>query len=457
MKKSGVRSQASGARVRGWDWGVLFWLLLLLCLPSGFLRAQKNDVRQDDLRLLTDHVFNLSEVMLHDVANPPAASRFYAYAMLGAYEAAALGGAPIGDLHLHMERAAVVVPAKWNLSFCANYALLEVGRQLMPSGQMLEEKEKNLVRYFKTKRKFTTAQIEAHVAYANAVAQQVVAFARADGYNKLSTYTRYKPQKEEGHWFPTPPEYMAAVEPQWKTIRPFYLDSAAQFTPVPPLPFSKDTTSTFFHQMMEVYNTGKHLTAEQRAIASFWDCNPFAVSYSGHMAIGLKKISPGGHWMGIAGIACRQANLPLDSAIFIHTAVALTLHDAFVSCWSEKYHSDRIRPEGAINKLLDPQWRPLLQTPPFPEYTSGHSVISSAVAVVLTHFFGPAFAYIDSSETFFGLPERKFTSFQAAADEAAISRLYGGIHFRDACENGVQQGRRIGGFVLSRIFPDNPK
>ena len=101
---------------------------------------------------------------------------------------------------------------------------------------------------------------------------------------------------------------------------------------------------------------------------------------------------------------------------------------------------------------MDPAWRPLLQTPPFPEYTSGHSVVSAAVAVVLTRFFGDGFAYTDSSEIFFGLPERKFTSFQQAADEAAISRLYGGIHFRDACEQGAIQGKRVGDFVWSRMF-----
>ena len=156
--------------------------------------------------------------------------------------------------------------------------------------------------------------------------------------------------------------------------------------------------------------------------------------------------------MGIAGIACSKANVSLDSAVLIQTLVALTLHDAFISCWQEKYESDRIRPEAAINKLMDPSWRPLLQTPPFPEYTSGHSVVSAAVSTVLTYLIGDNFAFTDNSEVFFGLPERDFTSFNQAATEAAISRLYGGIHFRDACENGVQQGKNIGKNVLSSVF-----
>lgn len=426
---------------------------ILILLAPVVAYPQKED-RKQELQLLADNVFHLSEVMLHDVANPPAASRFYAYAMLGAYETA-LSLSPEGRLadlntKVNVNPSIAVPPAvrNFNLSFCANYAMLEVGRVLMPSGAMLEENQQALVRHFKG-RKIAARDLPQHIAYAQEIARQVVQYARTDDYNKLSTYARYKPSKSEGHWYPTPPEYMGAVEPQWKTIRPFFLDSAGQFAPAPPTPYSKDSTSAFYRQMKEVYTVVKNVTPEQRAIASFWDCNPFAVTYSGHMAIGLKKISPGGHWMGITGIACKQANLPLDSAIMVHTLVALTLHDAFISCWQEKYNSDRIRPETAINKLLDPEWRPLLQTPPFPEYTSGHSVVSSAVSVVLTHLLGDNFGFTDTSEVYFGIPERNFNSFYHAAAEAAVSRLYGGIHFRDACEAGAAQGKRIGNFVIA--------
>jgi hypothetical protein len=160
--------------------------------------------------------------------------------------------------------------------------------------------------------------------------------------------------------------------------------------------------------------------------------------------------------MGITGIACKKARLSLDSAIFVHTIVATTLHDAFISCWQEKYKSDRIRPETAINKYIDSEWRPLLQTPPFPEYSSGHSVVSSSVSVVLTHLLGDNFGFTDTSEVFFGLPERRFNSFYEAANEAAISRLYGGIHFRDACEGGLAQGKKVGQFVLNSLVSDQP-
>jgi hypothetical protein len=437
--------------------GKKVWIILVLQLVATSTFSQKEkDQNQEDLQMLADNVFNLSEVMLHDVTSPPAASRFYAYALLGAYEATFPLTDRLPDLNqkltVNPRIPPVPIPKNINISFCANYAMLEVGRHLMPSGYLLDEKKKMLADHFKATKKLSEREIAQQARYAVAVARAVIQYAKTDGYNKLSTYARYTPKKEEGYWYPTPPAYMAAVEPQWKTLRPFFLDSADQFEPPRPAPFSKDTSSSFYQQMKEVYDVTKDLTEEQREIADFWDCNPFAVRFSGHMAIGLKKISPGGHWMGIAGISCKQANLPLDSAIFVHTLVAATLHDAFISCWQEKYLSDRIRPETAINKYLDPEWRPILQTPPFPEYSSGHSVVSASAAVVLTYLLNDNFSFTDTSEVYFGLPERPFDSFEQAANEAAISRLYGGIHFRDACDQGLAQGKQVGRFVLNRVF-----
>lgn len=430
--------------------------ILVSCSP---LWAQ-NAERQQTLQSLADHVFHLSEVMVHDATNPPAAARVYAYSLFGAHQVAAFAKGEVPELNrkLTMDPGFRVVPApkKIDVSFCSNYVMLEVGRQLMPSGYLLDEKKTALVDRYRSGKGFSDREINLMVKFSMEVAGQVIGYAKTDGYNRLSTFARYTPRKGEGFWYPTPPAYMAAVEPQWETVRPFFLDSAGQFAPSPPAPFSMDTTSSFYRQMKEVYDVTRALTDEQKEIANFWDCNPFAVSFSGHMAIGLKKISPGGHWMGITGIACKQANLSLDSAIYVHTLVATTLHDAFISCWKEKYASHRIRPETAINKYLDSEWRPLLQTPPFPEYSSGHSVVSSSVSVVLTHLLGENFRFNDTSEVYFGLPEREFNSFYEAANEAAMSRLYGGIHFRDACEEGVAQGRKIGEFVLNSVQDHQP-
>jgi hypothetical protein len=201
----------------------------------------------------------------------------------------------------------------------------------------------------------------------------------------------------------------------------------------------------------EVHQVGNTLTSEQKEIAAFWDCNPFVIATSGHMSLGFKKISPGGHWMNIACITALQKGISFRNTIQVIALEALVLYDAFIVCWEEKFRSDRVRPESVINKYVDVRWTPLLQTPPFPEYTSGHSVISSASAELLSFLLGDQVAYTDDTEVIFELEPRKYSSFRQAASEAAISRLYGGIHFRDAINNGLDQGKRVGEFVVGRL------
>jgi hypothetical protein len=254
-----------------------------------------------------------------------------------------------------------------------------------------------------------------------------------------------------GRWIPTPPAYMDAVEPNWARLRPFVLDSATQFRPEAPYAFDTTTASPFMRDVREVVAVSKTLTPEQREITAFWDCNPYVMNVTGHTMYASKKITPGGHWMGITGIVARAAGAdPLRAAAaYARTSVALA--DGFIASWEAKYSTGVVRPETVINLHVDEQWTPLLQTPPFPEYTSGHSVISTAAAQVLTDEFGPQVAFVDSTEAEYGLPVRRFTSFEQAAAEAAISRLYGGIHYRRSIEQGQRQGRKVGELVVARV------
>jgi len=164
-----------------------------------------------------------------------------------------------------------------------------------------------------------------------------------------------------------------------------------------------------------------------------------------------KKITPGGHWMGIAAIACRNTKSSFLKSAQVYAITSIALADGFISCWDEKYRSNLVRPETVINEYIDEDWKPLLQTPPFPEYTSGHSVISGAAAVALTEIFGDNFAFDDDTEVEFGLPVLSLISFYHASEEAAVSRLYGGIHYRTAIDNGVIQGRKLGAFIMNKI------
>jgi hypothetical protein len=432
-----------------------FLLIILFLSQSGSIANAKEELRKH----LQPAVFSVTMVMIHDVVNPPAASRFYTYCMMGAYEIVAQNNKQIvspTSFIKSIEPIKIETAAGYDYQIAALYCILETGKLILPSGYMLEEDQKKLIIAL-LREGYKQKTIDQAVAVAEEVAKKIVSNASTDGYLKLSTRLRYRPKKGDGYWYPTPPGYMEGIEPHWKTIRPMFIDSCNQFVPKPPVEFSKDSTSEFYELAKEVYQVGKKLTENERFIASYWDCNPFAINTSGHMSIGFKKISPGGHWMNITGIATAKANLDLDKGIMVHALVAATLMDAFISCWDEKYRSSRIRPETVITRYIDPKWQPLLQTPPFPEYTSGHSVISTAVSEALTYLLGDNFTFRDDTEVIFDLPTRDFKSFRQAAEEAAISRLYGGIHYRDAIENGQMQGRAIGQFVVEKLKKEGIK
>lgn len=395
--------------------------------------------------------------MVTDVASPPVAARIYAYSTLAGYlairqsgmeftKADFLPGTPIQASEFQPNIVGIS-----NFEFPAIYAMLLVGEKVMPSGYLLKKAQDDWISWgLKNKLIDKKNQLQ-HITFAQEVADFVLSYAKKDGYIQLTALPRYTPKEEEGSWFPTPPAYMAPVEPEWRTMKTFFIRNLSDFDPKPMAPFNLEKGSSFQVQLEEVYTVTQNLSEEQKLIANFWDCNPFKVEFSGHMAIGVKKISPGGHWIGITGIAAQKANLNFGETAYIHALVGMTLHDAFVSCWKAKYDTNRIRPETAINQKVDQSWRPLLQTPPFPEYTSGHSVISTASAVILTDYFGDNFSFLDTSELYFGLPERAFNSFLQASQEAAISRLYGGIHYRDAIENGVEQGDKIAKYILNQV------
>lgn len=427
-------------------------LLICLLVCSQVAQAQNNNAWFT--AQVEPTVFSITRVMMHDVVNPPAATRFYAYSLISAYEIVSQNDPTVAALPAFIKSYTSKPISKdkteYDYKVAALYSILETGRLLLPSGFMLEEDQQKLLASF-SKQKISKTIIDNSVAVAKEVSANIIAWTRGDGYGKLSAQLHYTPVKGDGYWYPTPPAYMEAVEPNWKTIRPLVIDSCNEFMPAPPTAFSKDSSSQFYQLAKEVYDVTKKLDKEQLHIASFWDCNPFVVSTSGHMAIGFKKISPGGHWMSIASIASAKAKLNFSNTIVAQALTGITLMDAFISCWDEKFRSNRIRPETYINRYIDPKWVPLLQTPPFPEYTSGHSVISTAAAEMLTYLFGDKFAYTDNTERLFDIEDRKFTSFHQAASEAAISRLYGGIHYRDAIENGQDEGMRLAKKIIGKV------
>ncbi|QXV64264.1 vanadium-dependent haloperoxidase [Mucilaginibacter sp. 21P] len=398
----------------------------------------------------------MTDVMIHDVTNPPLAARFYAYTCLAGYEVVNENDKAVPSMHGKLNGYPLIQKPKrisgYDYRLAAVLAMLKTAQKLQPSGTTILVKYEQTVLDSCKKVGFSSEAIDSSASYAQRISKQILAYAKADKYNRISNYKRYQESAGDGDWKATPPAYMNPVEPYFNTIRPFTLDSASQFLPVPPIPFSTNKSSQFYKYLQMSYaKSGKGLTDEEQAVANFWDCNPFAVQNDGHMLIGLKKISPGAHWMGIAGLACEMKKFDFEKTLEVYTMIAIGLTDSFICCWDDKYRTNRIRPETAIRKYIDPNWKPLLQTPPFPEYISGHSVVSTSSAVILTHYFGDNFHFTDNVERKYGIPPRKFSSFKQAAREAAISRYWGGIHFMDAIDNGTIQGNQVGMWVLRKI------
>lgn len=395
----------------------------------------------------------LTDVITYDIFSPPQAARIYAYASVAAYEVLRQHDSTYRTLAGQLTELSPVPRASQGdsvfLPLAGVRAFLTVGHALTFSRDRMDS-----IRTASTEamQKSLSPQVaQRSVAYGDSVAAHVLRWAGSDRYRESRGYPKFTVTQAPGRWIPTPPAYMDAVEPNWPLLRPMVIDSASQFRPPAPHPFSLAAGSPFRSEAEEVRRVGATLTDEQRAIAAFWDCNPYVMNVQGHTMFATKKMSPGGHWMGITRLASRQARADAVQSAEAYVRVAIALYDGFLSAWDEKYRSAVIRPETVINASMDEAWQPLLQTPPFPEYPSGHSVISNAASVVLSTLYGERFSYTDSTEQAYGLPSRAFASFRDAAAEASISRLYGGIHFRRAIEEGSAQGTRVGEAVTARV------
>ena len=424
-----------------------------LLLIFGSLSLTAAALAQDETESLRRAEAALTDIMVHDIFSPPVASRIYLYTNVAAYEVLVKGHPQdYVSLRGQVRNFPVIPEPEKKISFpvAAVYAFLQVGKRFVFSDSVMQDSIAAIlgaVFQHSPDRALYNASLE----YGQKVATAILGWADADQYRETRKLPRYRISRTKGKWIPTPPAYMAAVEPYWNKIRPVTLDSVDQFRPPPAPVFSTDTGSFFYHQAYDVYQTVKQLTAEQRAIASFWDCNPFAVTMEGHLGFAVKKISPGGHWINIVTTISRQQHESIMVTSAAYTITAIAIFDAFISCWDEKYRSNVIRPETYIDSYIDEGWRPILQTPPFPEYISGHSIVSAVSATVLSRYLGDHCVFDDDTEVEFGLPVRHFDSFWQAANEAAISRFYGGIHYRAAIERGQVSGRQLGEWVLTKI------
>lgn len=275
------------------------------------------------------------------------------------------------------------------------------------------------------------------LAYGQAVAAHVLAWAAGDGgdpVQNLGFPQGYTLGGKPESWVPTSTIALqqAPLLPGWGKNRPFTLASGDDCPLPPPPAYSEEPGSAFYQEAMEVLEVALALTPEQDEIARFWSDDPMLSS------------APPGHWISIAMTVIEAESLPADRQGEVLARVGMALADAFIVCWRDKFAYDLIRPVTYIKRVIEPRFEPLLITPPFPEYPSGHSTQSGAAAEVLTALFGEGYAFDDETHVDDGMEGRPYGSFWQAAEEAGISRLYGGIHFRAAIERGLAQGKCVG-------------
>jgi PAP2 superfamily len=381
--------------------------------------------------------------------SPPVASRSFAYLGVTAFEALASGNdgldslaGKLNGLHPVPGRAA---GRTYDDAVVVQAALAHAVRSFFgntgPTGQRV------MVAAEKKFRAQAAAGLEPAVvarseAYGRAVAEHILAWSQGDGgatIENMGFPHAYELSEGDAHWVPTSliAQQQKPLLPKWGGNRTFAMPHGAACPLPSPPPYSEEKSSEFYRQALEVYETAAKLSSEQQVIARFWSDDP------------MLSPTPPGHWIAIALESLSGEDAGAERIADVLARLGIAMADAFVGCWNSKYQFDLLRPVTYIRRVIDPKWEPLLITPPFPEYPSGHSTQSGAAATVLTGMFGANFAFADSTHERDGMPARNFPSFWAAAEEAGISRLYGGIHFRAAVERGLDQGRCIGAHAMA--------
>ncbi len=381
---------------------------------------------------------------------PPPASRIYGVTAVALYEAVAPGSLENRSLVGQLNGLTLVPQPrkndrKYHWSAVANAALARTIRgiftSLTPANRAaIDALESAFGAQFQARSK--KKDFDRSVEHGRAVADAILEWAAADGFAAFEGCP-YVPAPVPGAWRPTPPAFVPnPVEPCWGQISPMVLLSGEECAPPSQPIFSTDPGSVCFAAAREVYETSLTLTDEQKAIADFWADNAGPTG------------TPPGHWIALVGQIARNDGLSLAAAAEAYARVGIAVTDAFIQCWNTKYADNLQRPVTFIQDHIAAGWLPYLATPAFPTYTSGHSTQSGAAATVLTDLFGSR-SFTDTIRADHhltpALAPRTFASFDEAAAEAAVSRLYAGIHFSFDNRDGLASGQCVGRTILERV------
>lgn len=377
--------------------------------------------------------------------NPPQASRIYAYLGVTMYEAMlpamqenrSLAGQVNGLVNMPSFQKKKDYDGVTSINEAMKQVIRDVfGGTLQGANQMKVDSLYNAINA--SRAIYPSAAVAYGKDFGGKVAIAIKQWMQTDNFIQTRSMVYDLPSRigHPEYWAPT--ASLSPTEPFWGEIRAFVVSNPATCAIPSQIPYSEDTASTFYKEAYFVYQTRNTLTAEQSTIANWWADGAVATA------------TPPGHWVAIANQMVTKKKLKLNRAVEMHARLGMAMADAFICCWDMKYKYNLLRPITYIREQIDPTWSPLLATPNFPEYTSGHATSSGAAAEVLTQYLGSQY-FIDSTNISAVLSPRSFTSFDAAAQEAAMSRIYGGIHYREAGSNGILMGRCVANQLKDKI------
>ena len=381
--------------------------------------------------------------------SPPVASRAYGYIGVTAYEIVAsesealqtLAGQLNGLTALPIREAGQTYDTGIALDAGLSAVVNDLFSHTGPIGHhALESLEAQLVAELSDE--VDGATVKRSQDYGRAVAAKILDWSRGDGGDVVENIgfpMQYALKNGPQYWVPTSTvvQQQFPLLPEWGNNRPFAMPTNATCPTAEPPAYSEDPTSEYYKQAKELYDDWKTLTPEQRAVARFWADDA------------MLSVTPPGHWLQIAMNIIGHAKLSTEKTVDVLMRLGTGMADAFIGCWISKYVYNAVRPITYVRRVMDPKFETVVNTPPFPEFPSGHSTQSAAAATVLTAVFGDNFAFDDNTDEADGLKPRSFKSFWAAANEAGISRLYAGIHYRAAIELGAAQGKCIAGYSVA--------
>ncbi|SEB47039.1 PAP2 superfamily protein [Tenacibaculum sp. MAR_2009_124] len=400
--------------------------------------------------------FNLMKKLTTETSGytPPVAARAFGYTGIALYEGIQLGTPEKESLSNKLNELNILVDFDdtkvYHWSSVANTIL---GNMISYFYDNATEANKYLIDDLRMEYKTLFAMnmdnsiLERSITLGNQITSQIIEWSELDGglNAQFSNFPDdYTPMQGDEFWKPTAPDFLPALQPYWGTNRPFMISNVENVNPLTPPEYSTDENSVFYQRALSVYEAVNNVSTEGVIIAEFWSDDPET------------SATPPGHSIAILNQLIEENDFNLMQASEAFAMLAIGINDAFISCWKTKYSTNYIRPITFINNYIDPNWTPILVTPPFPEYTSGHSVQSGVLAKVLSSIFGDNYSFMDKTHMnrtdIDGTP-RSFENFIAMAEEAAISRLYGGIHYQEAIDNGLEQGYAIGNNVIE-LFQD---